>query len=163
MANKKINSKAASFLESIPESSIENKKDTLAKKSKFNFAYFINDSSAGQDFRDWTYKQLYELFDKIKEYSKFELKYWENKKMGKYSVFSLYDQFPIKTDFTRPKSVPHQAIWGRFHLEGDSRLIGFILPEEFKDVEQNKTKYRFDINTFYVVFLDENHRFYIVD
>jgi len=149
------NHRRESFLDNIPKASIKEKSDVLATKCKFNFAYFINDN-AGQDFKDWTYKQLYELFDKLKEYSKFSLSHWESE-----NLLIKYLGFPTNTDFTLPKSIPHQAIWSRFRLEGDSRLIGFVIPDEFKYEEQNKSGYRFDTNTFYVVFLDENHRFYI--
>jgi len=161
MGNKKINSKTLSFLDSIPLSSIDDKNDIIAQKSKFNFSYFINSDDAGQDFRSWTHKQLYELFDKLKEYSKFTLSHWENQNVGNYTVFAKYDQFPIDSEFIKPKSVPHQVIWSRFHLEGDSRLIGFVIPDEYKDNEQNNSSYKFDTNTFYVVFLDEHHKFYI--
>ena len=51
MGNKNKNNRAESFLDSIPKASIEEPTDTLAQKSKFNFAYFINDNT-GQDFRD---------------------------------------------------------------------------------------------------------------
>ena len=160
MGNKDKNRRVESFLNAIPDASIDDSNDILAQKSKFNFAYFINDNP-GQDFRDWTQKQLYELLDKLKEYSKFTLAHWEKQKLGNYPVFAQYSQFPTNTEFKKPKSIPHQAIWSRFHLEGDSRLIGFVLPSEYNNKEQNKSEYRFDTNTFYVVFLDEHHKFYI--
>jgi len=159
MGNKKKNKRAGAFLDSIPITSLENTDDKLAQKSKFNFAYFINDN-AGQDFKDWNHKQLYELLDKLKAYSEFPLSHWEKQKLGNYPLFVKYSQFPTNTDFEVPKSVPHQAIWSRFRLEGDSRLIGFVLPHEYRDMEQNKSGFRFDTNTFYVVFLDEHHEFY---
>ena len=40
------------------------------------------------------------------------------------------------------------------------RLIGFVIPEDFNHQEQNGSGYLFDSNTFYVTFLDENHKFY---
>ncbi len=149
------NSRKKSFLDSIPKISIEDKTNDIAKRCKFNFSYFINSNSAGQDFKDWKHKQLYELFDKLKEYSKFSLSHWESQKL-----FVKYSGFPTNTDFTLPKSIPHQAIWSRFRVEGDSRLIGFVLPDEYKDKEQSINSFRFDINTFYIVFLDEHHKFY---
>lgn len=160
MGNGTRNTRTESFLDTIPTASIENPTDILAQKSKFNFSYFINDN-AGQDFRDWTKKQLYELFDKLKEYSKFPLAHWENVIQGGYPLFVQYSHFPTNTEFEKTKSIPHQAIWSRFRLEGDSRLIGFVLPSEYDNKEQNQSNYRFDTNTFYVVFLDEHHRFYI--
>jgi len=159
MGNSGINSKTSALFANIPDASIELKTDILATKCKFNFAYFINDN-AGQDFRDWNKKQLYELLDKLKEYSKFSLNHWKTQKLGNHPLFVSYDCFPTNTDFTLPKSIPHQAIWSRFRIEGDSRLIGFVLPTEYKDKEQNNSDFRFDINTFYVVFLDEYHKFY---
>ena len=149
------NNRKESFLNSIPTASVDNINDTISQKCKFNFAYFINDN-AGQDFREWEHKQLYELFDKLKEYSKFSLSHWKSEK-----TFIEYGKFPFNTDFLKPRSIPHQASWSRFRIEGDSRLIGFILPDEYKDEEQHKSGFRFDTNTFYVVFLDEKHRFYI--
>ena len=148
------NKRKLSFLDSIPKISIDDKDNNIAKRCKFNFSYFINNNS-GQDFRDWNYKQLYELLDKLKEYSKFPLSYWESQKL-----FVKYSGFPTNTDFTLPKSIPHQAIWSRFRVEGDSRLIGFVLPNEYKDVEQNSSGFRFDTNIFYIVFLDKHHKFY---
>jgi len=159
MGNKKKNRRAGAFLANIPLASIEEATDTLAQKCKFNFAYFVKDN-ASQDFRDWSQKQLYELFDKLKEYSKFTLAHWENQQLGNHPLFVKYTQFPTNTDFTLPKSIPHQAIWSRFRLEGDSRLIGFVLPDEYRDEAQHKSGFRFDTNTFYVVFLDEHHKFY---
>ena len=159
MGNKSKNKRAGAFLSSIPTASIEESSDKLAQKSKFNFSYFISDS-AGQNFQDWNHKQLYELFDKLKAYSEFSLSHWERQKLGNYPLFVKYPQFPTNTDFEVPKSIPHQAIWSRFRLEGDSRLIGFVLPDEYRDMEQNKSTFRFDTNTFYVVFLDEHHKFY---
>jgi hypothetical protein len=160
MGNSGINSKTSALFANIPDASIELKTDILATKCKFNFAYFINDN-AGQDFKDWEHKQLYELFDKLKAYSEFPLTHWEKQKLGNRPLFvKYYAGFPTNTDFTLPKSIPHQAIWSRFRIEGESRLIGFVLPNEYKDKEQNNSSFKFDINTFYVVFLDEHHKFY---
>ncbi len=154
------NNSKESFLATIPILSIDTEDNNIAQRCKFNLSYFINGDEAGQDFKDWNHKQLYELFDKIKEYSKFSLFHWENKKQGNYPVFVNYTQFPTNTDFTKPKSIPHQAIWSRFHLEGDSRLIGFVIPDEYKDKKQNKSGFEFDTNTFYIVYLDKQHKFY---
>ena len=74
----------------------------------------------------------------------------------------IYDNFPIpaKTDFKEPRNVPLEARWARFRLGGKIRLVGFIIPETYHDREHETTKMRWDINTFYIVFLDENHRFW---
>ncbi|SFV75354.1 hypothetical protein MNB_SM-3-374 [hydrothermal vent metagenome] len=161
MARYKKNSKKQNFLNSIPIISLEDATNDLTLRCKFNFSYFIVDS-AGQDFKDWSQNELSKLFDKLKEYSKFSLSHWENQKVGNYPVFVKYDYFPKNTDFTKPKHVPHQAIWSRFHIENKKRLIGFVIPDEYHDMIHQKTSKRFDTNTFYVVFLDKEHKFYKV-
>ena len=75
-------------------------------------------------------------------------------------ILEIYDRYPAKSEFIEPKTVPHQARWARFRLEGKVRLIGFVLPNDYDGQEHVGTKRRFDCNTFYVVFLDQNHLFY---
>ncbi len=156
------NSRKEKFLESIPTACIENKKDRLASKCKFNFSYFCKDQKAGQNFSDWTNKQLIKLLEKLVIYTCEPLNHWAKMPVGKKSghVLEVYGAFPKKSDFTFPKNVPHQAKWARFRLESSVRLVGFIIPEDFNRVEQNGSGYYFCSNTFYVVFLDKNHVFY---
>jgi len=164
MSRKKFkNKKKISFLDSIPQTSIDSIADRLTLKSKFSFAYFNNTQEAGQDFSDWSHDELIKLFEKLKNYSEDSLEYWKNQKVGRYNLFAVYDSFPINTEFTHPKNVPHQAKWARFHLENRVRLIGFVLPDEYHDKVHDTTGIRFDNNTFYVVFLDKNHLFYKVN
>ena len=153
------NSKRESFLNSIPTVSLDDDLNDLTIRCKFNFSYFTIDE-AGQDFKDWSQNELSKLLDKLKEYSKFSLKHWEHQKVGRYPVFVKYESFPTNTDFTQPKHIPHQAIWGRFHIENKARLIGFVIPDEYDDKIHQKTSKRFDTNIFYIVFLDKEHRFY---
>lgn len=155
------NKQRKSFLGKIPQTSIDDDSNDLSKRCKFNFSYFTT-GNAGQDFSDWDKNKLSKLLNKLKEYSKFSLKELEHKKQGRYPIFVKYDSFPIKTDFTLPAHIPHQAIWSRFHLENKPRLIGFVLPKGYHDLAHPKTGIRFDQNTFYVVFLDKEHKFYKV-
>lgn len=155
---KRGNKKKASFLASIPQVSLNAKDNDLAKRCKFNFSYFVNSDSAGQDFKDWSQEELAKLLEKLKEYSKFSLKYWENSFAGRYPVFVKYGSFPQNSDFKEPNHIPIEAEWCRFHLENRVRLIGFVIPDSFHGLEQNG--YKFDKNTFYIVFLDKEHRFY---
>ena len=157
---KKGNSKKDLFLASIPKISLNARDNDLAQRCKFNFSYFVNSDSAGQDFKDWSQQELTKLLEKLKEYSKFSLKYWETKKVGKYPVFVIYGSFPKKSDFKEPNHIPIEAQWCRFHLENKVRLIGFVIPDDFHDLVQENNGYKFDKNTFYVVFLDKDHRFY---
>jgi len=161
--SKHTNQKRDSFLSSIPTASIENKNDTITTKCKFNFAYMDFGQEAGQRFSDWGKKNLEELFEKLHHYSKDSLKYWETKRLGSGSntVLEIYGTFPTnKSDFKFPRNIPHQAMWGRFRLEGRARLIGFVIPQEYDKKLHKNTQTFFDCNTFYVVFLDANHRFY---
>lgn len=158
----RANKRKAAFLDSIPTASIENSNCTLAKRCKFNFHYFTRDG-AGQDFKDWSTENLTELLNKLKNFSERSLKEWQHEKIGKGSnhVLEVYGTFPNNSEFMHPKAVPHQALWARFRLESDMRLIGFIIPDEFHGKKQSTSDYIFDCNTFYVVFLDEHHRFYL--
>jgi len=161
------NSKKVSFLDDIPQTSLDNKDDTLTKRCKFNFSYFDNSQEVGDDFSDWTQNELSKLLDKLKEFSKFSLKHWEKQPIGsgKYrsNVLEIYRAFPSPSDFKHPKFVPHQAEWARFRLEGKVRFIGFLIPETYHNEAHKGTGIRFDKNTFYVVFLDKNHLFYKTD
>lgn len=57
--------------------------------------------------------------------------------------FSVYGDFPLKTEYTHPAHVPPDAKWARIHVNGVHVLAGHI----FK-------------NVFYLVFLDNKHAFY---
>lgn len=157
------NSKKTSFLDSIPTLSLESDDNDLTSKCKFNFGYFDLQEGISQDFKEWSHDELIKLLDKLKNYSKSSLEYWKNERVGKYPVFVVYEQFPTNTDFVQPKHIPHQALWARFHLENKVRVIGFVLPDEYKDKVHQKTAHRFDTNTFYILYLDKEHRFYKVE
>jgi len=154
------NSRKQKYLNSLPTISLDDAENDITIRCKFNFSYFTLDPNAGENFNEWDQKELAKLLDKLKEFSKKPLSYWENEKAGKYPVFVKYDSFPINTDFQIPKHVPHQAVWSRFHLENKVRLIGFVIPHEYKNKRHPTTGEFFDVNTFYVVFLDKYHKFY---
>lgn len=60
--------------------------------------------------------------------------------------FTIYGQFPPKnkTAFNHPNHVPEDAEWARIHIIGKQCLIGHVVS-----------------NTFYLVFLDGEHKFWI--
>ncbi|MBW8464217.1 hypothetical protein [Acidovorax sp.] len=158
--NRYRNTQKTSFLASIPTASIDADVDELTTKCKFNFAYFDH-QPAGQSFSDWTDVQLKKLLAKLQEYSKQPLQHWRDMGIGKSgSVLSIYGAFPRSSDFKHPRHVPHEVQWGRFRLEHSLRLVGFVLPPHCHDTYHKSTGVRFDCNTFYVVFLDADHRFY---
>jgi hypothetical protein len=155
------NSRAEGFLASIPQASLDSETDLLTMKCKFNFAYFMK-QDAGQLFEEWDHHQLYKLLNKLKEYSEHPLTYWMNQRAGSKSgkVLSIYPEYPKRSGFIRPNHIPHQVLWGRFRLESAIRLVGFIVPGTYRDKAHPITGLRFDCNTFFVVFLDANHKFY---
>lgn len=156
------NSRQKAFLDSIPVESLDNSTQDIGDRCKFNFSYFDNSQDAGQDFKDWTNEQIVKMLEKLKEYSKKSLHQLTLMKIGsgKQHVLEVYGSFPRKSDFTHPKHIPHQVSWARFRLEKTVRLIGFVIPKEYIGKAVGKSKKVLDDNTFYVVFLDRDHRFY---
>ena len=161
------NTRKAKFLQSLPTTSIET--SNIAARCNFNFSYFEGNQTAGQDFSDWSEPQgassLTTLLEKIKNYTKEPLSYWRNERAGSggLKVLSHYEQFPKRSDFSHPPHVPHDVIWSRFRLSNMVRLIGFVIPETiagniYHDAKGNQ--YRYNSNTFYVVFLDREHKFF---
>ena len=162
--NRFDNSRKNRFLESLPVVSIESPDNDLTVRCKFNFSYFDESQSVGQKFCDWNHEQLIKLLNKVKEYCREPLKHWKKTKIGsgrhRYNVLVEYGSFPKHSQFVFPKHVPHQAVWSRFRLEQAVRLIGFTIPQDFHKKQHPRTNEYFDSNTFYVVFLDQNHKFY---
>lgn len=154
------NTQKQKFLAQINVTSIDDSANDLSSRCKFNFSYFIV-QQASQDFSDWTLDQLVKLLNKLKDYGKESLNHWRNQHYKSGTVLAVYKQFPTKTKFTNPNHVPHQAEWARFRLESGVRLVGFVLPPEYDGKAHPVTGNRFDCNTFYVVFLDLHHHFYI--
>ena len=152
------NKRKETFLSGMPEITIEALQDKFQNNLRFSFRFFDNSQSAGQDFKDWSHEQLYKLFDKLKQYCHEPMNYWLSQPIGsgrgRKHVLEIYGRFPVKSDFIHPKFIPLDVDWARFRLEHDMRLIGFIVSQE------NCTQFCLQANTFYVVFLDELHKFY---
>lgn len=147
------------FLAGFPAASLEAADSDHAARCKFNFSYFTYDP-AGQQFSDWTHDKLAGLFEKLSHFGKQTLDHWKQQPVGRTGrVLSIYGGFPARSEFKAPKHVPHQAQWGRFRLDWAGRLCGFVIPREL-DGQAHPKGGRFCANTFYVVFLDEHHRFY---
>jgi hypothetical protein len=157
----KENSRLKSFLASIPTVSIEDPKNDLVSRSKFNFSYFSKVDQAGQDFKDWSHDELIDLCEKLTHFSREPLSHWQKTKAGggKGHFMEVYKVYPAKSKFPLPSHVPHQALWARFRLDRGTRLVGFILPIGYDRKSHNCGTF-YDCNTFYVVFLDRDHEFY---
>ncbi|WP_158704888.1 MULTISPECIES: hypothetical protein [Aeromonas] len=155
------------FLLTVPKDSLSN--CDILTRSKFNFSYF-NNNHPGQDFVDWNNaggnSKLVKLMGKLKEFTREPLKHWENEKIGKgknagkgkrQSCLEVYKDFPARSAFSHPQNVPIDVWWARFRIDSDTRLVGFVIPDNLdKAIASN-----FDYNTFYVVFLDDKHQFYL--
>lgn len=159
------NSKKDNFLSTIIQESLESEKNNLSVRCKFNFSYMDFSQEAGQSFEEWTKEELEKLLHKLKNYTENSLSYWQNQRVGggNNTVLEVYKSFPKKSDFIHPKYIPHEVWWSRFRLESSVRLVGFILPSEYKNKKHSKEDLYFDHNTFYIVFLDRDHRFYKMD
>ncbi len=154
----RTNHRKESFILNLPSTTVDGKFDSLRNNIRFNFEYFDPSQQAGQAFSEWDHKNLVELLEKLKNYCKETIEHWKRERVGGGSnhVLEIYGSFPIssKTDFKHPKFVPTDVAWARFHLENRKRLIGFVLPSD------ECTLKNICNNTFYVVFLDRDHRFY---
>ena len=152
------------YIGSIIDISLEDISNDLTNRMKFNFSYLDTSQEFADDFNDWTDQQRIKLFTKLKEYSRKSILQWKQQFIGsgkkRHSVCVIYGNFPKHSKFKHPKHIPHQACWGRFRLESSVRLAGFIVPDDKHDMIHCKTGLRFDKNTFYVVFLDSQHKFY---
>lgn len=163
MSEYKNSRKDALFLR-LPTTSIESKEDNITEKCKFNFHYMDFSQRAGQNFQDWENdNQPAKLLNKLKYYCEKPLKHWTYQKIGsgakRGNILEIYGKFPNESDFTHPKHVPHEALWARFRLEWDARLIGFVIPNEYNGRRHDLTNQYYDCNTFYIVFLDKEHKF----
>ncbi|MCC4599765.1 hypothetical protein [Xanthomonas melonis] len=156
------NARKDAFLQELPRNELASKDDCLTSRCKFNFHYFVPDSP-GQDWGDWGVVGLSKLLRKLQMYSERSLSDWENERAGGLRLLTFYNDFPLRSEFKHPQNVPHDVRWGRFRLEQKIRLVGFAVPTEKKGIEHIKTKQRFCTNTFYVVFLDREHKFYITE
>ncbi|WP_236192096.1 hypothetical protein [Pseudomonas paraglycinae] len=158
------NPRRVSFLESFIE--IKLATGDIRERCRFNFSYYDDTQLHGASFADLSAADLASILEKLRCYSKSSLNYWRNERCGGVRglrVLADYDSFPEKSDFTHPKFVPTDVRWGRFRMENLSRLIGFTIPGEVAGAPLAKDGTPFDVNTFYVVFIDPNHRFYLTE
>lgn len=154
------NKSKSKFLSGLSIVSIENESDDLSGRCKFNFSYFkVPQGKSG--FEAWDQAKLVNFIEKLRDYGRSPLSHWMRMPVGKSGrVLSIYGGFPARSKYEKPSHVPHQARWGRFRLDGPGRLCGFVVPDSF-DKKMHQSGYLFDSNTFYVVFIDDKHEFYL--
>lgn len=156
---KHSNPKKDKKIENFPKDSIDTAYKTIEGLLSFNFKYL--DSTQGQTFSTLTVEQFSKIMEKLKWYSTEKRFYWEKTAIGhgkkQHHVLEVYGDFPSKSEYVHPAHVPAGVKWARFRLEGDQRLIGFVVDKS------DSEKYNFNPEVFYVVFLDLYHKFYISD
>ena len=123
----------------------------MSLRCKFNFSYLDINQEKASSFHDFSKEQLEKILQKLQDFSKESIMHWKRN-----TTFVNYNTFPKPSNFVHPKFVPNEVEWGRFRLEGDFRLAGFTVPYSKTENDEN-----LDINTFYVVFLDPEHNFYL--
>ena len=132
----------------------------LLKLTKFCFAYFDDNQGAAQSFADWQKEDLLQkLNEKLVEFSKEPLSHWQRQRCtDKSTIFRIYEDFSFAdSSFKEPTHVPVNIRWAAFRLQNLPRVIGFILPDD----DESKANFQgLDRNTFYIVFLDKDHKFY---
>ncbi|EOI5817605.1 hypothetical protein ACMS04_000108 [Cronobacter malonaticus] len=163
MSKKFVNTNTVNFLKTFENlESLDSEQCNLSMRCKFNFSYFDKSQDNAGKISDWSLDNISDFFDKLIDYSSKSLSQLQQIGIGKkrQSLLSIYDSFPSHSMFVRPKNVPHQARWGRFRLDQNKRLIGFVVPDEYHGMRHEKTGMLYDKNTFYVVFIDSGHLFY---
>lgn len=123
---------------------LEQKKTQSKKIENFKVSFQFVDSSQkfGSSFKDWQKEGLLALtLEVFQGYCQRPL--WEQVRTDK---FTVYNDFPPcdKTMFEKPKHVPEDACWARIHINGSAVVAGHIVDD-----------------TFYVVFLDKTHKFFL--
>lgn len=136
--------KQKSFIQTV----LEQKKNRSVNDSELtgNFQislqYYNDDQPSKETLLDWQNDGLLaKALDVLKGYCQRPL---QEQIDG--DKFAMYNEFPPKdkTDFSFPKNVPEDAHWARIHVNGRSVIVGHVVN-----------------NTFFIVFLDKNHRFWL--
>ncbi len=106
-----------------------------------SFQYLDTTQKYGSSFKDWQKcGWLSKMLETLHSYCGKPLK----TQFSEYK-FKAYDGFPQKdkTEFKCPPNIPEDAHWARIHILNKAVVVGHYVR-----------------NTFYVVFLDKNHKFY---
>jgi hypothetical protein len=128
----------------IKESLVKKKTlaNTIHDNFKVSFQYLDTSQKFGSGFKDWQkIGLLSQLLDVFQGYCSSPLL---SQVDG--NKFTIYGGFPPKkqTLFEHPTFVPEDAEWARIHITGPAVVVGHIVSD-----------------TFYVVFLDKTHKFWL--
>ena len=107
----------------------------------FRFSFQFLDRTQGQSLEEWNENgNLLKMNQTLLAYCNEPIKKQFNRN------FKEYGEFPKKSGFTPPKYIDDDVNWASLHITGKVVLGGFIYN-----------------NTFFIVFLDEEHKFYICE
>ncbi|MBP3772387.1 MAG: hypothetical protein J6I53_06840 [Treponema sp.] len=150
--NNKTKNSVLKYLDSLEESTFDDATDLIT----ISFKYFCVNQPAGQVFADWKDSMRLDLLQKLAEYTKYSRQHWRNEFSNGLPLLAEYGSFPLNSDFSIPANIPtpDELIWSRFRLMQKVRVCGFFVSTDIAK------KYSLSVNTFYVVFLDKDHRFY---
>ena len=143
-------------LDSLEEATFDDASDSIT----VSFKYFcVNQTPVGQNFSDWNDKMRLDLLQKLAEYTKYSRKHWNNEFSNGLPLLADYGRFPANSDFSVPANIPNpdEVVWSRFRLMQKVRVCGFFVTPDIAK------KYDLSVHTFYVVFLDKDHRFYTTE
>ena len=102
------------------------------------------DINQGQSFKDWEEEMiLSNLMTRLREISSFSITEAQQQK-----ILKLYGNFPLNSDLKHPKHIPQGVNWASIDIKGKQKLrIGGYIED----------------NIFFIVFLDNDHRFWITE
>ena len=138
----------------------------LIDSCSFNFFFLTEDKRVEESTIAYWEKEalLSKHLTKLQSYSKRSLKGMLCDKSMRGMLKCLRDKSTQPSDarLHMPKLIPACAEWYEFHLGGQQRLIGFIMPGEFHNEKFPDVDSEFTVNknTFYVVFFDGGHDFW---
>jgi hypothetical protein len=131
--------------QSIISQSLQSKKKVAsinAVNFKVSFQYIDTSQKFGSGFKDWqSVGLLSKMLEVLQGYCCRPLL-----EQVDGSKFTIYGDFPPKdkTFFESPTSIPEDANWARIHITSRAIIAGHIVTD-----------------TFYIVFLDKTHKFWL--
>lgn len=137
----------------------------ISHRMKFNFHFFDNTQFYKKSYSDLTPEEHERLGQQLIDLSEKSILEWRQEKMSspRSTKFRSYGDFPSKSKYRCPKNIPENAEWVAFRLGSKLRLCGFMVPKEYNgQLLDNETDVLCS-NTFYVVFYDHDHGFYLTD
>lgn len=135
----------------------------ISNKMTFNFHFFNREQFFKKKYSDLSATELVKLWHHLVELSEKSLVDWIHEGMStpRSPKYRNYRYFPNPSKYTHPANVPEYAEWAAFRLGSEQRLCGFVIPAEHHGVSFGDDKYPLCSNTFYVVFYDHGHGFYV--